>query len=92
MCHQSGGLIQRAIEESGIPTVGVISMIDKAERVRPPRAVAVKFPRGGSLGPPHQNDLQRAILKDALALVESAQSPAPPVELDYRWQPGRAAG
>lgn len=80
-------MIQRAIEESGIPTVGVVNMKDKADRVGLPRAVSVKFPRGATLGPPHQAELHRRILRDALHHLETATEPAPAVELDHRWKP-----
>ncbi len=75
-------MIQRAIEQSGIPTVGIVTMKDRAERLRLPRVVAVKFPRGATLGPPGQADLHRRIIRDALALAENTNEPAPPVELD----------
>ena len=80
-------MIQRAIEEAGIPTVGVVNLKERMERLKLPRAVLVRFPRGAQFGPPHQIATQRQVLLDALAALEGATAPGILVELPHRWQP-----
>jgi D-proline reductase (dithiol) PrdB len=85
MCIQSGGLIQRAIENAGIPTVGLVNMPDRADRTKYPRAAAVKFPRGATVGRPHDAAMQRRVLLDAFEVLRTADAPGTIVELPLRW-------
>lgn len=85
MCHQSGGLIQRAIEAAGIPTVAIANLRERVERVGYPRAAIVRFPRGATVGPPGNTGLQRQVLQDALRVLETAQPGKAVVELPHRW-------
>ena len=85
MCHQSVGLMSRAIEEAGIPTLSMTSARDITESVMPPRAVFLNFPLGHETGKPHQPDLQRSIIKDALRAVEILKEPGTIIDLPYRW-------
>ena len=85
MCHQSVGLMSRAIEEAGIPTLSMTSARDITESVMPPRAVFLNFPLGHEAGKPHQPELQRSIIKDALRAVEILKEPGTIIDLPYRW-------
>lgn len=69
MCHQSVGLIQRAIEYAGITTVSISLLREITEKIRPPRALFVPFPLGYPLGEPNNPDLQTRILRAAFALL-----------------------
>jgi hypothetical protein len=73
------------IEEAGIPTVLVSTGRDLTAQVRPPRAVFVNFPMGNPFGPPGDASLQRAILRDALRLAETATEGGVLVDLPHVW-------
>ena len=75
MCHQSVGLIQRALEAAGIATVSISLLREITEKVRPPRALFVPFPLGYPLGRPHDADLQTRIMRAAFALLERVDAP-----------------
>ena len=88
MCIQSGGLIQRAVEMAGIPTVGLVNMADRADRIKYPRAAVVKFPRGATAGRPNDPAHQRQVLLDTFQVLRTATEAARIVELDHRWAGG----
>jgi hypothetical protein len=81
MCNQTVGLIAAEIERRGIPTVCLALLREIAEKVRPPRTLAVPFPHGYPLGTAHDAVLQRDVLAQALALLEREEQP--PVIADY---------
>ena len=72
MCHQSVGLIQSVIERAGIPTVSITLLEEVTRKVDPPRSLFVDRPLGYPLGEANEPELQRAILRQALALVGEA--------------------
>jgi hypothetical protein len=80
------GLIQRAAEASGIPTISMGNMADRMACIKPPRALLVKFPRGSMMGEPENYGRQRRISLDALAALESMTEPGTIQELAYRWK------
>jgi hypothetical protein len=63
------------------------SALDITQAVNPPRAVFVNFPLGHQTGKPHQPDLQRQIVRDALKAFETIACPGTIVELPYVWDP-----
>jgi hypothetical protein len=81
------GLIARAVEAAGIPTLCMTSALDITRAVNPPRAVFVNFPLGHQTGRPHQPDQQRAIVCDALRAFETITRPGTIIELPYVWDP-----
>ncbi len=85
MCIQSGGLIQRAVESAGIPTVGLVNLPAWADRIKYPRAAAVKFPRGAPVGRPNDAAQQRQVLLDTFEVLRTATHPAAVVKLAHRW-------
>ena len=87
MCHQSVGLIAREVEAAGIPTLAMTSALDITQAVKPPRSVFVDFPLGHQTGKPHQPDLQRQIVRDALTAFEQIAKPGEIVKLPYVWDP-----
>lgn len=79
MCNQAVSLIAAAVERRGIATTCIVLLREVAERVRPPRALAVPFPFGYPLGTPHDAELQKRVLRAALSLLEHA-GPGPVLE------------
>lgn len=68
----------------GLPTV-LITLVPKASReMGPPRAISpTGFLLGDCLGGPHQPDLQRRVLLDALRRWEAREEPGNIWELAY---------
>ena len=65
MCHQSVGLIARAVEAAGIPTLSMTSAWSITASVNPPRAAFVDYPLGHTTGQPHDRaDQLRIVLQD----------------------------
>ena len=85
MCHQSVGLIARAVETAGIPTLSMTSALDVTQAVKPPRAVFVNFPLGHQTGKPNEPQLQRSIVRDAFSALERMTTPGEIVTLPYVW-------
>ncbi len=79
------GLIARAIEAEGIPTVCVVMNRDIAENVGIPRSLHVRFPYGAPLGPAGHPDTQMAVIREALNLLTSAAGPGQIVESPVEW-------
>jgi hypothetical protein len=61
------------------------SALDITQAVNPPRSVFLNFPLGHQSGKPHQPELQRQIVRDAMRAFESITSPGTIVELPYVW-------
>ena len=80
------GLIARAIERAGIPTVSISIAKDLTESVGVPRAVFVKWPLGHPLGERDNALQQRTMIFDALKLLTTAAAPGVIVEPGYRWR------
>ncbi len=75
------------VEAAGIPTLCMTSALDITQAVNPPRAVFVNFPLGHQTGKPHQPDLQRQIVREALRAFETIDQPGTIVTLPYVWDP-----
>lgn len=76
-------------EREGLPTACLSSARDVTERVRPPRSAFLNFPLGNQVGRPGDPEGQRAILWDALRLIETATEPGAIVDLPHVWpEPG----
>jgi D-proline reductase (dithiol) PrdB len=86
------GLVARAIEAEGIPTVIAMMYRQVADALRPPRVAYVRFPFGQPLGEPGNVDQQRVIVEDALRLLVSAPAPGTIEALPYRWRREDYAG
>ncbi|MCF8078913.1 MAG: hypothetical protein K9K88_06495 [Desulfobacterales bacterium] len=80
------GLIQRMVEEAGIPTISMGNAADRMAHIKPPRALLVKFARGSMFGEPGNADRQRRIILDALAALKTMAEPGTVKELSYRWK------
>ncbi|HEX8044107.1 hypothetical protein [Candidatus Deferrimicrobium sp.] len=58
---------------------------DITRAVNPPRAAFLDFPLGHTAGKPHEPDLQREILVEALSSFETMTAPGSMKELPFRW-------
>lgn len=76
------GLIAAELERRGISTVAIQLLRMVAEKVRPPRALAVPFPHGYPLGKPDDAELQHAVIEAALRMLEDPNL-QPPAIVDY---------
>jgi len=79
------GLVARHVEAAGIPTLCMTSALDITRAVNPPRAAFLDFPLGHTTGAPHDPEMQRNILADALASFASLTAPGSVTMLPYRW-------
>jgi len=70
LCHQSVGLIARALELEGVPTMTLAVVKDVVESVRPPRVALYDGTVGSVSGLPNWPEHQRRILDEALRLIE----------------------
>jgi D-proline reductase (dithiol) PrdB len=73
-------------EEAGIPTLSLGNMADRMSKIKPPRALQVKFPRGAMLGEPGNSQRQRRIILDGLEALKTMTEPGTVLELPYRWK------
>jgi hypothetical protein len=79
------GLIQRAIEARGIPTVSVTVAQDVTAAIKAPRALFVPWPMGHHFGVPFHVELQRRVVTEALKLVYSISESGTIVKLPIKW-------
>jgi D-proline reductase (dithiol) PrdB len=70
LCHQSVGLVARALELAGIPTMMLAVVKEVVESVRPPRVALYDGEIGSVAGNPGWPEHQRRILDEALRLIE----------------------
>ena len=76
LCHQTLGIMARAIEDSGIPTMMV--SVDKVltESIRPPRTAYYKGEFGSVAGKPDWPEYQLRVLDEALRWIETFDQPS----------------
>lgn len=76
LCHQTLGLIARAVEMRGIPTM-VISVDPLAtDRVRPPRTAYYNGEFGSVVGKPNWKEYQIRVLDESLRWIETFDQPS----------------
>jgi hypothetical protein len=69
-----------------VPTVTMANTPARMERLRPPRWVHVRFPRGAMFGEPGNAPKQRAVLDAVLDAAWAIAEPGGRVELPFRWE------
>lgn len=79
------GLVCRAIEAQGIPTVCVSTGRDITALVRPPRSLFVNHPMGNNFGRPGGVAMQTRILRAALQLVVETREPGILIDMPVDW-------
>ena len=72
--------MQRAIEAAGIPTV-IIAALPPVVR----QAGSPIVPMGANAGAPHDVEMQTAIVKSTLELLETIETPGKIVPLPYEY-------
>ena len=65
--------MQRAIESVGIPTVIIAALPPVVRQAGTPRAAAPMVPMGANAGAPHDVEMQTAIVKASLELLETIE-------------------
>lgn len=80
------GLIARAVERAGIPTVSISIAKDLTEAVGVPRAVFVKWPLGHPMGERDNATQQRTMIFEALRLLREANEAGIIHEPGFRWR------
>ena len=80
------GLIQRAVEAVGIPTIGITLQREITTKVKPPRALYLRYPFGHPMGEPFAVKQQHAILETALRGLETITEPGTILEPGWPWR------
>ena len=78
-------LVARFLEKNDIPTVIVGSALDVVEHCGVPRFLFTDFPLGNPSGRPWDKEMQRKIVKMALNLLETSDSPRTTVKAPFKW-------
>ena len=68
-------MIARIFEEQGLTTTGLVLIEEHAQRVKPPRMLAVPFYFGNTLGEADNPELQHKVLQATFDLLNSDQGP-----------------
>ena len=79
------GLVQRVLEASGIATVSLSMIPAFTAAVGVPRLAAIAYPLSRPMGRPYDAEGQRAVLRAALEVLETASAPGTVVELPFTW-------
>lgn len=54
-------------------------------QVKPPRSAFINFPLGRQCGKPHDTELQKKILRNALNVLKTAKEPGEIANLPFEW-------
>ncbi len=68
-------MIARVYEEAGLTTTGIVLIEEHAQRVKPPRMLAVPFFFGNALGEPDDAEYQHKVLQATFDLLDRDQGP-----------------
>ncbi|SDX52179.1 D-proline reductase (dithiol) PrdB [Tepidimicrobium xylanilyticum] len=79
-------ILQRVIEENGIPTILIAALPPVARQNGSPRIVAPKVPMGANAGEPNNIKMQTNIVKDSLEQLVKIQTPGTIVPLPYEYE------
>jgi D-proline reductase (dithiol) PrdB len=86
VCHQTTSLVARHLEANRIPTVIIGSALDVVEHCGVARFYFTDFPLGNPCGHPYERDMQREIVRSALALFATATAPRTTVKAPFAWK------
>jgi D-proline reductase (dithiol) PrdB len=75
LCHQTLGLIARAIEQRNIPTMMIAVDRKMADKVRPPRTAYYDGEFGSVVGKPNWKQYQLRVLDESLRWIETLDQP-----------------
>ena len=80
------GLIQNAIENSGVSTISLTTHPYITKMVGAPRAIYMRFPQGNLIGQAFNPEQQRTILSTALEAVGAMKEAGTIMEYPERWR------
>ena len=80
-------LVARHLEANGIPTVVIGSAKDIVEHCGVARFVFTDFPLGNPCGHPWNPDMQTAIVRLAVSLLDTATAPRTTLRAPFDWKP-----
>jgi D-proline reductase (dithiol) PrdB len=83
--HQTAGLVARAIELAGIPTIVLGTDRAALEAVHVPRGALVKHPGGAPLGNPGNVGKHQHLLRNAFEESWQLEGPGLCVDLPFEW-------
>jgi D-proline reductase (dithiol) PrdB len=75
LCHQTLGIVARAIEQSGVPTMMIAVERQIPDLVRPPRTAFYDGEYGCVAGKPHWKQYQQRVLDESLRWIETLDQP-----------------
>ncbi len=84
------GLVARALEAAGVPTLSLTSAYSITASANPPRAAFSDLPLGNTAGRPHEPEFQRELLRRALQAGAAIEEPGTIVETGMRWDDTQA--
>jgi D-proline reductase (dithiol) PrdB len=79
-------LVQRAIEARGIPTIGITLQKEITRKVRPPRALYLRYPFGHPMGEAFNRAQQPTIVLTALEALATIPEPGVVLEPGWAWR------
>ena len=68
-------MVARVYEEAGLTTTGIVLIEEHAQRVKPPRMLAVPFFFGNALGEADNPEYQHKVLRATFDLLDRQQGP-----------------
>lgn len=80
------GLIQRAIERAGIPTISISVNRPYTEKIKPPRSIYLHWPFGHPMGEPGNIHQHAAVLAKAFEALYEIQTPGRIWDVNWRWR------
>jgi hypothetical protein len=80
------GLIQREIESRGLVTVSISIVREYSEKIKPPRALFLRWPFGHPLGEPGNQEQQAAVLGKALRALREIERPGTIIDVGWPWR------
>lgn len=75
LCHQTLGIVARALEQAGIPTIMLSVDRSMTDRVRPPRSAYYDGEFGSVVGKPNWKQYQLRVLDETLRWLETFDQP-----------------
>lgn len=78
-------IVQRAIEEAGIPTIIIAALPPVVRQSGSPRVAAPLVPMGANAGEPNNPEMQSNIVRDSLKLLETIETPGRIITLPYEY-------
>ena len=76
LCHQTLGIVARAIEQKGIPTMLISVDRTVTDKVRPPRTAYYDGKLGAVIGEPNWKQYQLRVLDESLRWIETLDQPS----------------